>query len=84
MSTIKNKTVEIRVGQVWRDLDVRNTITRYIAVTRLTGQYNRGFYAVRCDPDGHIFPGGKRRYQTAAFARRVGHKSGFALHKDAK
>jgi hypothetical protein len=77
------KMVEVRVGQVWRDLDTRNTVTRYITITRLTGQRNAGFYAARCDPNGHVFSGGERRYSTAAFLRRVGHKSGFALHKDA-
>ena len=83
MTAIKNKVVEIRVGQVWRDLDDRNACTRYIVVTRLTGQYNRGFYAARCDPTGGQL-GIERRYQTEAFLRRVGHKSGFALHKDVR
>lgn len=85
------KVVEIRVGQVWLDLDDRcreRGCDRYIVVTRLTGQHNGqrdvGFYAARCDCDGRFPSQLERRYQTAAFARRVGHKSGFALHKDVR
>jgi len=85
MSAIKSdKPTEVCVGQVWRDLDARCREPgeeRYIVVVSLTG--HGGFRAAKCDSYGNCKTT-ERRYQTEAFLRRVGHKSGFALHKDAK
>ena len=80
VKTKNTKPTEVKVGQVWRDLDDRTPGERYIVVVSLTG--HGGFRAARCASNG-CFLGIERRYQTAAFLRRVGHKSGFALHKDA-
>ena len=76
---LTEKPTEVRAGQVWRDLDPRTAVPRYIVVTRLTGHV--GFYAARCSPDGHM-PGIERYYWTEAFLRRANTRSGFALVKD--
>ena len=75
------KPTEVRVGQVWRDLDDRiKTGYRHIVIARMTG--HGGFWAARCDADGRYRQDTERRYKTAAFLRRANTKSGFGLTID--